>query len=109
MTAIDASDFDLSTVDGLLATTRSVRRRLDVDRPVDRSIIEECLRLALQAPTGSNGQNWRWVIVDDVAKRSAIAEIYARCWTKYRRMQLARMETLDEDARGFARDSASLG
>lgn len=63
------------SADELLTTTRSVRKRLDFDRPVSRAIIEECLELALQAPNGSNMNTWRWVIVDDpglVAKMSAL-------------------------------------
>jgi nitroreductase len=99
MTAVDVTDFDRTTVDGLLSTTRSVRRRLDLDRTVERGVIEECLQLALQAPTGSNGQTWRWVIVDDAAKRAALADVYARSWTKYRRMQVRRMETMGDVAR----------
>ena len=53
------------TVDEVLSTTRAVRRRLDVTRPVPRTVIEECLELALQAPNGSNRNDWRWIIVDD--------------------------------------------
>ena len=64
------------TNDELLSTTRSVRKRLDFDRPVERSIVEECLNLALQAPTGSNSQGWHWVVVEDAAKRKALADIY---------------------------------
>lgn len=51
--------------DELLTTTRAVRKRLDVSRPVPREIIEECLEIALQAPNGSNRNSWRWIVVDD--------------------------------------------
>ena len=44
--------------DEVLTTTRSVRKRLDLERPVEREVIEECLDIALQAPTGSNTQGW---------------------------------------------------
>ena len=57
--------FDLATVDRLLSTTRAVRKRLDFDRPVERSIVLECIRLSQQAPTAHNIQNWRWIVVDD--------------------------------------------
>ena len=67
---------DLASVDELLSTTRSVRRRLDLTRPVGREVILECLQLAMQAPTASNAQNWRWMVVTDAAKRARIAEIY---------------------------------
>ncbi len=71
-------DFDLSVTDELLATTRAVRKRLDLTRPVPREIINECLELAVQAPTGSNSQTWRWVVVDDADKRKALADLYRK-------------------------------
>ncbi len=64
------------SADEVLTTTRSVRKRLDFDRPVERSVIEECLEIALQAPTGSNRQGWHWVFVEDQATKDALAEIY---------------------------------
>ncbi len=67
---------DLTTVDHLLTTTRAVRKRLDLTRPVPREVVLECLRLAIQAPTGSNSQRWRWLVVTDPDTRSAIAELY---------------------------------
>jgi nitroreductase len=67
---------DLATVDHLLSTTRAVRKRLDLTRPVPPAVILECLRLAIQAPTGSNAQRWRWLVVTDPATRAAIAELY---------------------------------
>lgn len=69
---------DIDTCDELLATTRAVRRRLDLTRPVPRGVIEACLELAVQAPTGSNSQTWRWLVVDDVGKRRALADLYRR-------------------------------
>ncbi len=70
--------FDLESVDRLLTTTRAVRRRLDVSRPVEPEVIETCLRLALQAPSGSNDQPWRWLVVTDPEKRRRIAEWVGR-------------------------------
>lgn len=70
--------FDLDQVDRLLTTTRTVRRRLDLTRPVELDVVLECLRLALQAPNGSNQQSWRFVIVRDAERRRAIAEICRR-------------------------------
>lgn len=64
------------TVDEVLATTRSVRKRLDLEKPVPRDVLMECLELALQAPTGSNNQGWQWVFVDDPEKKKALADIY---------------------------------
>ncbi|HZQ86274.1 MAG TPA: nitroreductase family protein [Acidimicrobiales bacterium] len=63
-------------LDHALTTTRTVRRRLDLERPVPRDVVLECLTLALQAPNGSNTQPWRWVVIDDPATRAAAAEIY---------------------------------
>ncbi|MFN8562151.1 MAG: nitroreductase family protein [Anaerolineae bacterium] len=70
--------------DELLTTTRSVRKRLDFDRPVALDLIYECLEIALQAPTGSNSQNWHFVVVTDSEKKLALAEIYRRAWASYR-------------------------
>jgi nitroreductase len=74
---------DIETVDELLSTTRAVRRRLDVSRPVERDVIIECLRLAIQAPTATNEQTWRWMVVTDAAKREAIADIYRSIGVDY--------------------------
>lgn len=74
---------DIATVDELLSTTRAVRKRLDLDRPVGRDVILECIRLAMQAPTASNAQDWRWLVITDADKRAAIAEIYRRVGAEY--------------------------
>jgi nitroreductase len=74
---------DLSAVDELLTTTRAVRHRLDLTRPVDREVILECVRLATQAPTASNAQDWRWMVITDGDKRAAIAEIYRSVGADY--------------------------
>jgi nitroreductase len=60
----------------ILTTTRAVRKRLDVTKPVPRAIIEQCLELALQAPNGSNKNQWRWIIVDDPATIVKLADAY---------------------------------
>jgi nitroreductase len=64
------------SVDDVLTTTRSVRKRLDFDRPVARDVVEECVRLAFQAPNGSNQQGWGWVFVDDPSTRRVMADLY---------------------------------
>ena len=71
------------TADQVLTTTRSVRKRLDFDKPVERSVVEECLEVALQAPTGSNSQGWQFVIVEDAAKKKALADIYLSNFSIY--------------------------
>jgi nitroreductase len=80
---------DLATVDHLLTTTRSVRKRLDFDRPVDPAVITRCLEIAIQAPTGSNSQGWHFIVVTDAAKRKAIADLYHRGFEMYRAMNEA--------------------
>ena len=70
--------FDVAMTDELLATTRAVRKRLDFSRAVPREIVNECLELAVQAPTGSNSQTWRWVVVDDADKRATLAALYRK-------------------------------
>jgi nitroreductase len=70
--------FDVKMTDELLATTRAVRKRLDLDRPVPRSVINECLELAVQAPTGSNSQTWRWIVVEEAKTKKALADIYRK-------------------------------
>ncbi|GAA1672231.1 nitroreductase family protein [Kribbella yunnanensis] len=62
--------------DELLTTTRAVRKRLDLERPVAPELIRECLEIATQAPSGSNGQRWHWLVVTDQEKRAKIAEYY---------------------------------
>ena len=69
---------DLATVDHLLTTTRSVKRRLDLTRPVEPEVIERCIEIALQAPTGSNLQGWQFMVVTDPHQRARLADLYRR-------------------------------
>lgn len=71
------------TPDQLLSTTRAVRRRLDLTRPVDPELIRECLALAQQAPSGGNRQKATFVVVTDPGRRAALAAIYRRAWDRY--------------------------
>ena len=71
------------TPDQLLSTTRAVRKRLDFDRPVPDDLIRECVGLAMQSPSGSNNMTMQFVVVRDVAKRKAIADIYRGCFAIY--------------------------
>jgi nitroreductase len=74
---------DLATVDHLLTTTRSVRKRLDFSRPVPAALVQRCIEIALQAPTGSNAQGWAFVVVTDAAKRRALADLYRQAFQFY--------------------------
>lgn len=69
--------------DELLTTTRSVRKRLDLDRPVPLELVKECLEIALQSPSASNQQNWHFVVVTDAGQRAAIGEYYRKAWNAY--------------------------
>ena len=71
---------DLATVDKLLTTTRTVRKRLDLTRSVDPAIIQTCLEIAIQAPTGGNIPRYHFVVVTDAAKRTALAALYKRAY-----------------------------
>jgi nitroreductase len=71
---------DLESVDRVLETTRSVRRRIDFDRPIDPEVIERCIDIACQAPTGINAENWRFLVVTDPEKKLALAELYRRAY-----------------------------
>jgi nitroreductase len=76
---------DLTTVNKLLTTTRTVRKRLNLDKPVPRAVIEDCLDIAIQAPTGSNAQGWHFVVVTDEEKRAKIGELYKKSFYIYAR------------------------
>lgn len=87
---------DLS-VDELLTTTRAVRKRLDLRKPVPREVLYECLELALQAPTGGNSQGWQWVFVEEAAKKRALADIYRAVAAPY-------IDAIPQSAYGDARN-----
>jgi nitroreductase len=80
---VSTTPFDTTETDRLLATTRAVRKRLDLGRPVDREVVLDCLRVATQAPSGGNSQVWRWLVVDDADTRKALAELYRRSAEPY--------------------------
>ncbi len=89
------------TPDELLTTTRTVRKRLDLDRPVPRALIEECLRIALQAPTASNAQTWHFVLVEDREQKAAIAALYRKAYAVYQELPISAhaLATTNEGAR----------
>jgi len=95
------------TNDEMLATTRAVRKRLDLGRPVERAVLEECLQLAQQAPTGSNRQGWGFIVVTDPAKRLALADLYRKSWEPYSRSRTAATEQADQATQARVADSAS--
>ncbi|MFN3257165.1 MAG: nitroreductase family protein [Ilumatobacter sp.] len=99
-------DFDLEQTDALLSTTRAVRKRLDFDRDVPDGVLLECLQLAVQAPTGSNQQGWRWMVIRDAEKKEALAELYREAGGDY---LAAAAESVDEASQqGRVLDSANF-
>ena len=99
-------EFDLAQVDSLLSTTRAVRKRLDFDRAVPDDVLLDCLQLAVQAPTGSNRQGWRWMVVRDAAKKQALADIYNRGGGEYLRNAAAQADPATQTGRVM--DSANF-
>jgi nitroreductase len=98
-------DFDLAQTDALLSTTRAVRKRLDLERDVPDSVLLECLQLAVQAPTGSNQQGWRWMVIRDAEKKEALADLYRQAGGEY---LAAAAETADSGTQqGRVIDSAN--
>lgn len=96
-----AAPFDLATVDRLLTTTRAVRQRLEIDRPVAPELIDECLALALQAPNGSGAELWRFVVIADADVRRRVGAIYAKSSAEYLASLRANDPNLDETTRAF--------
>ena len=101
--------FDLSQVDHLLSTTRAVRKRLDLTRPVPQDLLLDCIRLATQAPAGQNIQKWRWVVVDDPKLKQGLAEIYRKAYQPYIDYQKKAVEKVGRsDASGIMESSDHL-
>ncbi|MFW0795694.1 nitroreductase family protein [Gordonia sp. CPCC 205515] len=90
--------------DELLTTTRSVRKRLDLERPVPLELVKEALEVALQAPTGSNSQTWHWIVLTDPELKQKVADLYAKSFAVYS----ADKERPDETARRVASSAQYL-
>ena len=103
---MSATPFDLSQTDHLLTTTRSVRKRLDLNRPVPREVVLECLDIALQAPSGGNSQPWRWLIVDDADRKARLGELYRKSHDPYMAANRAAAEQAGTTDRNRIMDSS---
>jgi len=82
---------ELRQFDEILSTARSVRRRIDFSRPLERRVLLECIDVAVQAPTGAGGENWRFLVVDDAEKKIQLAKIYGEVligFARERRIEL---------------------
>lgn len=84
---------DLGSVDAVLATARSVRRKLDFERPVPREVILECIDIATQAPTGLGGESWRFLVVQAPEKKAAIAGLYGEVLDELARVRGVEIKT----------------
>jgi nitroreductase len=102
----DQPQIDVANADLLLSTTRSVRKRLDFERPVEREVLLECLELAVQAPTASNRQTWRWIVVTDEELKTKIADVYREEGMGYLSGAVAEAEANGEKARLRVHESA---
>ncbi|MGH8826163.1 MAG: nitroreductase family protein [Jiangellaceae bacterium] len=80
---------DTAITDHLLSTTRAVRLKLDLDREVEIQVIQDCLRLAIQAPSPGNAQQWRWLVVRDQPKRARIGELFREVGNAYMQNKIA--------------------
>ena len=100
----DVFSIDLASVDHVLNTTRSVRLRIDLEREVPRHVIEECLNIALQAPTGANTQTWRFMVITDAEKKAVIADAYRRGAEQYIGDQTGMVRTGVSANREFSND-----
>jgi nitroreductase len=98
-------DFDLAQTDALLSTTRAVRKRLDLEREVPDDVLLDCLQLAVQAPTGSNQQGWRWMVIRDAEKKQALQDLYNEAGGDYLASAAADLDS--ETQQGRVIDSAN--
>ena len=100
--------FDLGVTDALLTTTRAVRKRLDLTRPVPRDLVLECIRVACQAPAGGNVQRWRWLVVDDAERKAALADLYRRAYAPYIEAQKTAVAEVGREVSGILASSDHL-
>lgn len=91
---------DTAVTDHLLSTTRSVRRKLDLDRQVEPEVVADCLRLALQAPSPGNVQHWRWLVIRDQEIKNQLGALFRAAGTAYLESRVAAMGTAARDGAG---------
>ena len=108
MIMMNSVELDRGVVDKLLTTTRAVRKRIDRDRPVEPEVLEECLTLASQAPSGGNTQRWRWVVVADPDRKKAVAQHYAASFARYIAPRRAALQPDDERGRRMIESASYL-
>lgn len=62
----------------VMSTATAVRRYRD--EPVSDDVLERCLRAACWAPSGGNGQPWRFVVLNSPDLRALITSAAHRTW-----------------------------
>lgn len=82
----------ISFFDEMLATTRSVRRRIDFAREVDPTLIYDCIDLAVQAPSSVGGETWRFVVLTEQNRKDAMATLYRKSFDSFLALQQAESE-----------------
>jgi nitroreductase len=105
---VGIEDLDRRSIDHVLTTTRAVRRRLDLERSVPLDVIDECLDIALQAPTGYNLQNWRWLVITDPETRQVLGEVYRRMLAPFVEKMESEIPEDDEQSQKVAASSQYL-
>ena len=73
----------MSEIFEILSTTRSVRRRIDFERPIDPSVLLDCIDVAVQAPTGVGDETWRFIVITDADKKKALGTLYKRAFDEF--------------------------
>lgn len=104
----DVANVDLASVDGVLSTTRSVRLRLDFDRPVPNDVIADCIDIAEQGPGGGNQSSRRWLVVRDPKMREAVAKLYYDTVGEFMARGRAATEGTDHPMTGVMKSAAYL-
>jgi len=97
------TEFDLEQTDGLLMTTKQVRKRLDLTRPVPREILLDCIDVASRAPMGSNQERNKWIIIEKPELKAQIAEWYLETAIPY----LGQNPAMSDDRGARVVDSAT--
>ena len=64
-----------------LYTTRAMRRVKEDSIPDD--VIKSIMDSAIRAPSGSNRQDWKFLVVTDKKTREELADIYRETWDYY--------------------------
>ncbi len=76
-------ELNVEMCDLLLTSTRSVRKRLNMNKAVPKKLVEECLNIAVQAPSATNTQKWRFFVFSKAEKKNVISRYYKKSFSIY--------------------------